>query len=562
MTRTLIIGLDGAPLGLIEKWAAAGDLPHLAGLMERGSYGELRSVMPVLSSAAWVSFMTGMNPGKHGIYDFVQRDLTTYRRRTVRAGSTLAVPTLWQLLSQAGQKVGVVNVPMTYPVEAVNGVLISGLGTPDYRPFTHPPALEESLRTAGYRVNKRTHFAPGNEQAFLDEVNAITDIQAGAALELLGGEEWDFFMHVIRDPDEMGHFFWAAGDPTHPAHTPELAERFGSALQDYYRRIDSWVGRFLAAVGEETDVIVVSDHGSGPLYKDVSLNEWLRQAGFLHLKEGALAGPAPKHLLAQLGITRQAISRLLRRSGLGRVERWIKDLLGDKIEILAESQRQELSEIVDWARTRAYSFGYHGQIYLNLAGREAEGIVPPTQYTSLCDEICAALGSLVDPADGQPVVSALYRKEELFHGPHLAWAPDITVIMRDLAYITRQGYEFAATPAGLFATPHTHETGSHREMGVILAAGPSFARQGRSQTPANLIDIAPTVLHLHGQPVPSDMDGAVLAGWLNTGVQAERTVADEPATISSAGETAVAPEWSDEDEETMMQQLRNLGYVE
>lgn len=562
MTRTLIIGLDGAPLGLIEKWAAAGDLPHLAGLMERGSYGELRSVMPVLSSAAWVSFMTGMNPGKHGIYDFVQRDLTTYRRRTVRAGSTLAVPTLWQLLSQAGQKVGVVNVPMTYPVEAVNGVLISGLGTPDYRPFTHPPALEESLRTAGYRVNKRTHFAPGNEQAFLDEVNAITDIQAGAALELLGGEEWDFFMHVIRDPDEMGHFFWAAGDPTHPAHTPELAERFGSALQDYYRRIDSWVGRFLAAVDEETDVIVVSDHGSGPLYKDVSLNEWLRQAGFLHVKSGPSAGSDPKQLLARLGITRQGISKLLRRSGLGRVERWIKDLLGEKIEMLAESQRQELSEIVDWSQTRAYSFGYHGQIYLNLAGREAEGIVPPTQYTSLCDEICAALGSLVDPADGQPVVSALYRKEELFHGPHLAWAPDITVIMRDLAYITRQGYEFAATPAGLFATPHTHETGSHREMGVILAAGPSFARQGRSQTPANLIDIAPTVLHLHGQPVPSEMDGAVLAGWLTDAGLGEGSLSAAPATSGGETATAPAPAWSDEDEETMMQQLRNLGYVE
>jgi len=562
MTRTLIIGLDGAPLGLIEQWAAAGDLPHLAGLMARGVYGELRSVMPVLSSAAWVSFMTGMNPGKHGIYDFVQRDLSTYRRRTVRAGSHLTVPTLWGLLSQAGQRVGVVNVPMTYPVEAVNGVLISGLGTPDYRPFCFPAEREETLRQQGYRVNKRTHFAPGNEQAFLDEVYAITDLQAGAALELLGGEAWDFFMHVIRDPDEMGHFFWAAGDPTHPAHTPALAERFGSALRDYYRHIDGWLGRFIAAAGDGVDVIVVSDHGSGPLYKDVSLNEWLRQAGFLHTQTAPSAAASPKQLLARLGITRQGISKLLRGSGLGRVERWIKDLLGERIDLLAESQRQELSEIVDWTRTRAYSFGYHGQIYLNLAGREAQGIVPPAQYAALCDEICGALAALRDPADGQSVVSALYRKEELFHGPHLAWAPDITVIMRDLAYITRQGYEFAATPAGLFATPHTHETGSHREMGVILAAGPSFARRGRMPAPANLFDVTPTVLHLHGQPVPGAMDGAVLVDWLNTDARGEANVSDEPTAISGVGETAVTPAWSDEDEETMMQQLRNLGYVE
>ncbi len=562
MTRTLIIGLDGAPLDLIERWAATGDLPHLAGLMARGSYGELRSVMPVLSSAAWVSFMTGMNPGKHGIYDFVQRDLATYRRRTVRAGAQLPVPTLWQLLSQAGQRVGVVNVPMTYPVQAVNGVLISGLGTPDYRPFTFPAALEEKLRQQGYRVNKRTHFAPGNEQAFLDEVNAITDIQAEAALELLGSEKWDFFMHVIRDPDEMGHFFWAASDPTHPAHTPALAAAYGNALRDYYRRIDGWLGRFMAAVDDETDLIVVSDHGSGPLYKDVSLNEWLRQAGFLYLKEGPSSASAPKQLLARLGITRQGISRLLRCSGLGRVEHWIKELLGDRIDLLAESQRQELSEIVDWSKTRAYSFGYHGQIYLNLAGREAQGIVPPEQYASLCNEISAALRTLRDPADGQPVVSALYRKEELFHGPYLDWAADITVIMRDLAYITRQGYEFADSPDGLFATSHTHETGSHREMGVILAAGHSFAALGRIATPANLIDVAPTVLHLHGLAVQSSMDGALLAQWLTAGAMGDARVATVPSTTGNDATANPAPEWSDEDEETMMQQLRNLGYVE
>lgn len=561
MSRTLVIGLDGASLDLIERWTAAGQLPHLAQLMQRGVYGELRSVMPVLSSAAWVSFMTGMNPGKHGVYDFVQRDLTTLRRHTTRAGAHIPVPTLWKRLSQAGRRVAVCNVPMTYPVEPVNGVLISGLGTPDYRPFTHPAELEDDLRKQGYRVNKRIHYTPDHAQAFLDEVYAITDLQAETALAIFRREPWDFFMHVIRDPDEMAHFFWAASDPTHPAHTPDLAARFGNALRDYYIHVDAWVGRFVAAAGPDVDIIVVSDHGSGPLYKDVSLNEWLRQTGFLQLHAKPAAANSPKQVLAKLGISRQRISRILRSSGLGRVERWIKDILGDKIQILAESERQELAEIVDWSKTQAYSFGYHGQIYLNLAGREAHGIVSPDQADRVYDEIRTALLALRDPADGQPVVSAVYRKEELFHGPYLEWAPDITVIMRDLAYITRQGYEFAATPGGLFATPHTHESGSHREMGVIVAAGPSFVQQGRTATPVSLMDVAPTVLHLQGRAVPVAMDGVPLREWLTPEKRAQSPGADGGAD-GDDGPAAPTPDWSDKDEATLMRQLRNLGYVE
>jgi predicted AlkP superfamily phosphohydrolase/phosphomutase len=562
MTRTLVIGLDGAAPTLIEKWADEGRLPHLAALMQRGVYGELRSVMPVLSSAAWVSMMTGMNPGKHGIYDFVQRDLTTLARHSVRGGAQLTVPTLWRLLSRAGQRVGVVNVPMTYPPEVVNGVMVSGLGTPDYRPFTYPPDLETELRGRGYRVNKRVHFDPAHAQAFWDEVAAITDVQAQAALDLLQREPWDFFMHVVRDSDEMAHFFWAAGDPTHPQHTPALAAAFGVALRDYYTQVDGWVGKLVEAAGADVDVLVVSDHGSGPLYKDVSLNEWLRQAGFLRLKPERAAETSPKQVLARLGLTRQRISRLLRHSGLGRVERWIKDRLGDKIQMLAESERRELSEIVDWSQTQAYSFGYHGQIYLNLAGREAQGIVQPDQADAAMDAICAALTELRDPTDGQPVVSALYRKEDLFHGPHVDWAPDITVIMRDLAYITRQGYEFAETPEGLFALPHTHETGSHREMGVIIAAGPSFAPLGRSHTPVSLMDIAPTVLQLRGCAVPAAMDGAPFSAWYSAARQDAIRAGDAHVLEADDAAPATAAEWSARDEEALLRQLRGLGYVE
>ncbi len=559
MTRTLIIGLDGASLDLVRPWADAGDLPNLRDLMQRGGYGELRSVMPVLSSAAWVSFMTGMNPGKHGIYDFVQRDLATYRRYLVRGGSEIKAPSLWHRLGQAGKRVAALNVPMTYPAEAINGILVTGLGTPEFRPFAYPATLEAELRAAGYRVNKQAHFAPGKEQAFLDEVYALTDIQAAAALKLAGAEPWDLFMHVIRDPDEMAHFFWRDMDASHPAHDPDHAARFGSALRDYYRHVDGWIGRFVQQAGPDVDVIVLSDHGCGPLYKDVMLNSWLQDAGYQRRRPEIGASGRLRQALARLGVNRQGISRLLRGSGLGRVERLIKDALGERINLLPADAQWDMSDVVDWTHTRAYSFGYHGQIYINLQGREAQGIVPPAVYEALCQEISAGLAALVDPADGLPVVSAVYRKEDLFHGDNLKWAPDLTVIMRDLGYITRQGYEFAEGGKSIFAAPVTHESGSHREMGILIAAGPSFAAQGRAAEPVSLMDVAPTVLHLHDMAVPTAMDGTVLRSWLSPDA-GQRPVRYDDRRADLALNSP--PGADSEGDAALWEHLRSLGYVE
>lgn len=563
MSRTLLIGLDGASLDLILNWVKAGYLPNIARLMRRGSYGYLRSVMPVLSSAAWVSFMTGVNPGKHGIYDFVQRDLRTYRRYLVRGGRELKVPTLWALLSQYGKQVGVVNVPMTYPPEPVNGFLVSGLGTPENASFTYPEELAKELKKYNYRVNKQAYFRPGNEQAFLEEVYRLTDIQAQAALDLASTRDWDLFMHVVRDPDEMAHFFWRFMDDTHPAYDASEAESFGQAILNYYCHIDGWVGRFVEVAGPSTDVLILSDHGSGPLYKDVLLNAWLQQAGYLSLKQGRNILGGIKARMARWGFNRQELSQFLRARKLAYVEQWGKKLLGRGIRFFPATAQGELSEIVDWSRTKAYSFGYHGQIYVNLKGREALGVVDPADYETICQEITAGLLALIDPDDGKPVVSAVYPKEDLYKGPYLEWAPDLTVIMRDLQYITRQGYEYVKNVESLFTPPHTFESGSHRELGVLIAAGPSFAARGRMTSIPSLMDIAPTVLYLHGVPVPSFMDGTVLKEWL----AAEKRTCDvmythTPPKIVSGSINELGIREQAGDDEALLEHLRRLGYIE
>src|SRR3990172_4656204 len=307
MTRVLIIGLDGATLDLVRPWAEAGHLPNLHRLMCEGSYGPLRSVLPVLSSAAWASFMTGTNPGKHGVFDFVRRDPQSYALRAVR-GDHIQGESLWHILSREGDTVGVMKVPMTYPPEAVNGFLVSGLGTPDDRHFTYPPELAEELRREGHCVNLRTPYQPGKERAVLDEMSTCTERLGRSALRLLERHSPDLFMVLFRETDEVAHFFWRHMDPSHPMHDPARDAPFAAAIRDLYAQIDAIIGRLVQAAGPEATVLVVSDHGSGPLYKDVFINEWLRQNGLLVVRNEPRPARSAAGLAARLGLTREGIS--------------------------------------------------------------------------------------------------------------------------------------------------------------------------------------------------------------------------------------------------------------
>jgi len=555
MHRVLVIGLDGATLDLIEPWVKQGALPNLGELMRRGRYGLLRSVLPVISSAAWPSFMTGVNPGKHGVYDFMVRQSDGYRLRPVHAGQIRA-PSLWRLLSEQHRRVAVVNVPMTYPPEPVNGVLVSGLGTPDYKPFTYPADLGPEWTRAGYRVNKHQAYRPGNEDAFLAEVDAVTQSLGEQSVRLLRQEDWDFFMVVFRDTDELAHFFWRYMDENHPCHSPADTP-YRTAILDYYRLVDRWVGQLLEAAGPAATVFVVSDHGSGPLYRDVFLNEWLAQEGFLAFRSGVSASPL-RAALARLGMTRDGVSRALRRAGLGRAERWIKDLMGNRIEVLPRSSRTEFPDAVDWSRTRAYSFGNLGQIYLNLSGREPEGIVEPQNYQDTLNELEAALTRLRDPDDGHSVVTRIVRQAEAFQGPHARSGPDLIVFMRDLAYITRQRFEFGAARGRIFGPSSTHESGGHRLDGVVIACGPAIkAAEGR-QSISSILDMAPTIAHLLGCPVPNYMDGQVHLDWLEE--PGQPIYVDRPA-LADGILTEPGAGLTDEEEVEIMDRLEGLGYM-
>jgi predicted AlkP superfamily phosphohydrolase/phosphomutase len=552
-SRVMVIGLDGATLDLILPWANAGHLPTLTRLMKNGGGSRLHSVSPVVSAAAWATFMTGTNPGKHGVFDFMYRKENDYRLRPTNS-QHITNPSLWRLLSDQGRQVGVINVPMTFPPEEVNGILVSGLGTPNYKTFTHPPEYGERLLQEGYRVNRKMYYPENNLDGFLTDTYEIIDSITNAALRFIKEQTWDFFMVVYRDTDDVAHGFWRFMDSSHPKYDPDSI--YKNAVLDLYKQLDKDIGDLVDAAGSDTTIFIISDHGFGPLYKDVYLNEWLRKNGFLSTKPIQ----ARRNILSSLGFTRDYISRTLRKFHMHRVERAIKDIMGDRIEMLPRVRWPDFSEGIDWSKTRAYSFGYQGQIYVNMVGREPRGIINPGKdYETLIAELTDRLIKLVDPDDGKPVVTKIEYKKDIFHGPAIDSAPDIVITMRDLSYITRLGYELGNQPGKIFGDSSVNETGGHRLDGILIAAGPDISHTIEDPPSAWLGDIAPTVLHILKCSIPKEMDGRVLLEWL-TPTHSKRTISIEQNELGSSA--ASSSELSEEDENEIMERLSDLGYLD
>lgn len=554
--RVLIVGLDGATWDLAGPWADQGLLPTMRQLRREGAWGDLQSTIPALSPPAWTSIVTGQNPGKHGIYDFVRRERGSYRLQTMRRDFR-RFRTIFRHLSDEGRRVAAVNIPMTYPPEEVNGIFVAGLGAPKNGPFAKPSELRDTLLREGYRIEPRIPYTPGNEHAYLDELRDTMIHRAKIALDLYRREPWDLFMVVFRAPDEAVSFLWHLMDAGHPWHDPELAAEFGNAIQSVYQDADRILADFLEAMPEDTNLLVVSDHGGGPLFREVYLNNWLAQHGWLVFRDDEATLSSRTVWLRRFGLTRETLSQRLKGTPLRRLQDWVPLSWQHR---LFPSATPTLADAVDWDRTRAYSFGYIGQIYVNLRGREPRGIVEPgAEYAALISDIIAGLNELRDDVDGQPVVDRVYRREELYAGPYAAEAPDLNLIMRNMSYITHPRRELAHRD--VFGPPATNESGTHRVNGLFLAYGPAVAR-GREIAGAHVVDIAPTAYHLLGLPTPADTDGQVLDAALDSHFMDAHPVTRDEREAGLPDTTTEEAAWSAEEEAEILERLRHLGYVD
>jgi len=547
--RVMVIGLDCGTFDIIKPWIAEGHLPNLARLLHAGSHGILNSTVPTISPAAWTSFMTGKNPGKHGVFDFFQRKKDGYDVFIVR-NNLPALGTIFRYLSEAGYRVGVFNVPMTYPPEEVNGFMVSGLGAPDNHRYTYPSALVEQLKAQNYTINNPP-FTPETAEEFYDQLVDNTRIRAEAMLRLLHQEPWDFFMAVFRDIDTIEAFYWHYMDPTHPLYNPKASDKLKNAILNYHIQIDGIIGEMLDAFGEGI-TFVISDHGGGPLHKEVYVNNWLAQEGFLTTKQGREAKDTFLQSLRRIGITRESITKAIGWSAVD----WLKSRLPLSMRTWVPWENPNLVEMVDWPRTKAYSFGHIGQIFINLQGREPQGVVAPgIEYQQVVGEIVKRLRQLKDPETGEPAVTKIYLRDELYHGPYIESAPDINVIFQDMRYLVHIGTEFAHTD--IFGPSVNFETGTHRIDGMLLAHGQPIRPQQENRQPYELVDLAPTIYYLMGLPIPVDMDGNVIEEILKESfLSSHKMTETEP--FSKEGE--LTP-WNESEEQEVAQRLRDLGYL-
>src|ERR1700757_2394980 len=294
--KIVIIGLDAATWDLMGPWIEEGRLPNLANLVGSGVRGELESAIPPLTPPAWTSFMTGKNPGKHGIFYFLEPQPGSYAMRYANGGSRRS-RTFFGLLSDAGCTVGSVNVPFTYPPEQLNGFQISGFDAPSEKsPFIHPPALREEVeRIVGKVRFDITHLGfmstDKRRMQVLADMGKVDEQWTNLALYLLEKHPADLMMFTFMSIDTVQHHFWQYLDPEHFMYDAGGGVQFKDAVLQVYQRLDAAMGKFLERLPEETMVIVVSDHGGGPVSdRVIYLNRFLAQLGLLKYKKQNKSG--------------------------------------------------------------------------------------------------------------------------------------------------------------------------------------------------------------------------------------------------------------------------------
>ncbi len=570
--RAVVIGWDGATWDLIDPWIAEGKLPNLAQFRAQATHGDLRSTDPPFTFPAWTSFLTGKNPGRHGVFDFTERVPGTHQIQFVNA-KRVRSKTLWRLLSDAGRRVACMGVPVTFPPEVVNGVLICGFDAPgasskaDETTFYPPAMLEEIRRDVGPYTISANIMPLMNEdrhEEALDAILATIESKGRTARYLLEREAWDVFMVLFGESDLIGHHFWRFCDPKSPLYTPSKSPRVANAIYEVYKKLDDILPQLLAACPDDCVRVICSDHGfGGSGDRIIYMNKWLADQGLLTFQGGGPAGG--------LGYKLVNFAKLW---GLKALPPAVKAYIFRKRQGIANRMESYLRfGGIDWSKTRAFSeeLPYLQTIWLNVKGREPQGIVEPgREYDELVADLKTRLLAWTDPLTGRPVVNRVQHRDEIYDGAYVDRSPDLIVRTNypgGYAYqgkSSRQGCPTAPVEQLRIDAPgsmkfYSAKSGTHRDEGIFLAQGPMI-RPGHRISGARLMDVVPTLFYLMGEPVPQDMDGVVLRDALRPEFLASRPVLSGDANTQREG--SETPTYSVEDEAIISQRLQDLGYLE
>ena len=437
------------------------------------------------------------------------------------------------------------NLPMTYPAEPVNGVLIAGGDAPgSHSPgFCYPDRLADEIgvKAGKYIVADRIDglVRAGEKAKALSRLQKMIESRTRAALYLMDRQPWDLLMVLFTASDSAQHYFWEnlAGGP------------YQNAILTVFRHLDAALGELLAKAGDGTTTIVLSDHGFGELVVTAEfLNDFLSELGLLRYRARSDS---------RTRLLRQMFAQL-EKTLSDRAKAWLLQ----RFPRLRGLRGMVLGGI-DWSTTRAFNLVGSSQIWINLRGHYPAGIVSPGQeYEDIVSLIQRALTEAIDPTSGQPAVKAVHRQTDLYHGPFLDQAPDLLVEWADepaRSGLAWNGDERQVVTIRKAAYRPFLINGGHRKMGIFVAAGAPF-RTGTTIEGATLYDIAPTLLYLMDQPIPTNLDGQLLSNAMN-----ERWLQTQPPRFTEEDQDSFsgpAVSMPTKEEDTVMGRLRALGYVE
>jgi predicted AlkP superfamily phosphohydrolase/phosphomutase len=543
----LIIGLDGVTFDVLDPLMDEGFLPNLRRVVTEGVRGVLHSTIPPVTPAAWTTFLTGLDPGRHGIIDFERYDPLTNRLALNSTRSLDHVRNIWQILSHRGYRVGAINIPMTYPAIPVNGFMVSGFETPGANShFVYPAELKGDILARWPDPTLRTKWrrkAFGGERLFAANLDYLArSFHQGAAMTRYLGDRfaWDVLMTVLKLTDNLQHKTWRHID----ARWRDREPRRYRMVRECFREVDRAVGDMLDyASSHGARVMIASDHGHGSLEGKLQPNLILMHWGYLHLRGGGERGRTR---------AKSVLDRWLgRRKKFAPVDDVLRDLA------------------VDFSRTRACVMhaGMAAFVYINLQGRQPCGIVPPGDYERLRDELrdrfLGAECRVRDPRGGEVALfSAVHKPEDLYgcSRAEAPWMPDLILIPhRPLAAVRKvRGTDVVRW------LPYRRIEGTHRPEGVFMACGPGIRRGGTVEL--GLIDCAPTILAAVGCPVPNEMQGRVVAEVFDPPPPVTYEPVDSgvarPAASGAGLSTAGEEVYSAEDLEKVTARLADLGYLE
>jgi len=481
-TKVIVIGLDGATWEIILPFVEAGYLPTFRKLLKEGSWGILRSTLPPVTVPAWPSFATGKNPAKLGIYNFLIVDNKTGNTRIVRS-TDIKSKKIWDYLGFYGKKSIIINHPVTYPPEKINGIMVSGMLTPPgSNDYTRPPEILKELEKLGYIIEPDPEIVrtKWDTEEFIHELIKTIRKRRDTTVHLMKTYSWDFFFVLFRATDVVQH------------------KQFQNKrkLLEVYMEVDKSLATIIKVIPKDTILILMSDHGFCELKKHLNITKWLYETGYVKLKKKDMSiGSSKSSILMKLGITQASVLRILRNLRLDWIRKYIPIVFKSKLP--ASSVEIDLKE----------SLVYPGILFTGASQYLAincEKVRDEIEYERLRDELISKLFTLKDPETGERIIEAVYKKEEVYSGPYLNEAPEIIFLIKK-EYGLTTFLDLSAPIIEKISSP----VGTHHIDGIFLAYGPSI-KKGYKIENTKIYDVAPTILHIFDLPIPNDMDGRVL----------------------------------------------------